>query len=583
MRQETPAQEGLFSEQAQRAANIQWTVSKRYDWTPARLPKNADGKADFYKNIVEGGVEKYYDRTLLDAFRRYLYSQHAQVKNFESLLDFALENGVMNRLLKERPVVSRYRREAAQQTLWRFERSAPRDEVELLQMAHAQRILGDVPKVSPMVRRLLDGLEALGDSDTQGFIEGLRALLQREFHFHPTPQAEKAWKEQVKQARRTQKRAGQQRYDEAELEKQYAVQSAEFTGNIFLDDSKKEDRGDRPFFHTAQAKNYAEKRAFMEANYGLPSLSEQEMQKLCRKAATGNHEGAHLLITRGELPETTGSYRRRVLEEVRLKNAAYVEERRPQIHRSILRLADRLTNTLLNEVEEAPVLAREGQLLAGLLWKPIALDDARIFHRLSHEEFGAFSVDLLLDGSASQQSRHTVIAAQGIILARALLRCHIPLRVHTFRSQQGFTILHELLNYGETAVEKLLTYFPDAANRDGFALRILKQRIEKDAPGERHALIVLSDGKPFDERSRVNTKRNQKEKKYSGDFAVDDTAREVRALRQQGIAVLGIFTGEEEDVEAAKRIYGNTFVYAKKAERFADIVTTFLREEIKNR
>lgn len=582
MRPEVPAPEDLFSLQAQRAANIQWTISGRYDIPPARLLTSDSGEADFYKNIVEGGIEKYYDRALLDAFRQYLYKQHAEAKSFESLLDLALENGVVKQLQKERPAISHYQREVAKKTLQRFERSAPHDEVELLQMAHAQRIVGDVPKVNPMVRRLLDGLQALADCDTAALIEGMRALLKREFHFEPTLEAEKAWKEEVKKARRMEKRSGLQRYDEEELEKQYAVQSAEFTGNIFLDDSKKEDRGDRPFPRTARTKNYAERRAFMEAHYGLPSLPEQEMQQLCREAATGNHKGAHLLITRGELPKTTRSYRRHVLEEIRAQNAAYVEARRPQIHRSILRLADRLTNTLLNEVEEAPILAREGQLLPGLLWKPAALDDARIFRRLSREEHGSFSVDLLLDGSASQQTRHTTVAAQGIILARALLRCHIPLRVHTFCSQQGFTILHELLNYGETDVEKLLEYAPDAANRDGFALRVLKQRIDKDAPGERHALIVLSDGKPFDERSRVNTARNRKEKKYSGDFAVDDTAREVRVLRQHGIAVLGIFTGEEEDVEAAKRIYGNTFVYTKKAERFADIVTTFLREEIKN-
>ena len=96
----------------------------------------------------------------------------------------------------------------------------------------------------------------------------------------------------------------------------------------------------------------------------------------------------------------------------------------------------------------------------------------------------------------------------------------------------------------------------------------------------RSVLIVLSDGKPFDERIGINSHRFTQEAPYEKDRAVEDTAREIRALRREGVAVLGVFTGLEEDLSAARRIYGQQFAYVKQVERFADTVALFLQEQL---
>ena len=61
-----------------------------------------------------------------------------------------------------------------------------------------------------------------------------------------------------------------------------------------------------------------------------------------------------------------------------------------------------------------------------------------------------------------------------------------------------------------------------------------------------------------------------------------DTAKEVRAARRQGILVLGVFTGKEEDLLAEHLIYGNDFAYIRDINRFAEIVIKYLKQIIAN-
>lgn len=59
-----------------------------------------------------------------------------------------------------------------------------------------------------------------------------------------------------------------------------------------------------------------------------------------------------------------------------------------------------------------------------------------------------------------------------------------------------------------------------------------------------------------------------------------DTAFEVRKARNQGISVLGIFAGNEEDLYAEKKIFGKEFTYTRNISSFAHIVGTYLRKQM---
>ncbi|PRR79841.1 hypothetical protein [Clostridium luticellarii] len=75
---------------------------------------------------------------------------------------------------------------------------------------------------------------------------------------------------------------------------------------------------------------------------------------------------------------------------------------------------------------------------------------------------------------------------------------------------------------------------------------------------------------------------NHAEYSYADKMGVKDTALEVRKGLQKGISVLGIFTGRNEDVCDAKKIYGHNLVYIKSPEKFADTVGVMLENELYN-
>lgn len=69
--------------------------------------------------------------------------------------------------------------------------------------------------------------------------------------------------------------------------------------------------------------------------------------------------------------------------------------------------------------------------------------------RSDEESTPGFTVDLLLDGSASRLHCQETIAAQGYILAKSLADCGIPVRVSSFCSLRGYTVLRVLKDFGE--------------------------------------------------------------------------------------------------------------------------------------
>ena len=67
---------------------------------------------------------------------------------------------------------------------------------------------------------------------------------------------------------------------------------------------------------------------------------------------------------------------------------------------------------------------------------------------------------------------------------------------------------------------------------------------------------------------------------YQGKYAVRDTGTEVRRLRNLGVSVLGVFAGEEKDLEAEKKIFGRDFAYIRDISRFSRIVGSYLNKQI---
>ena len=97
---------------------------------------------------------------------------------------------------------------------------------------------------------------------------------------------------------------------------------------------------------------------------------------------------------------------------------------------------------------------------------------------------------------------------------------------------------------------------------------------------EHKIVIVFSDGLPNDMVS--GRKREGAPEVYVGDAAIRDTCFQVRKLRREGAHVIGIFLGEDGELENERMIYGASFLRIRRAEDFAGSAGKRLSETLLN-
>lgn len=110
----------------------------------------------------------------------------------------------------------------------------------------------------------------------------------------------------------------------------------------------------------------------------------------------------------------------------REKNRAYYQEHLVENKLAIAQLTQKLQNTLLLRAEDEGGTAAPGGCGRSWAWRAGALGDERVFSRRSPQEPGELSVDLLLDGSASQNRQQEKLATQAYLIAESLSRCRHP-------------------------------------------------------------------------------------------------------------------------------------------------------------
>jgi nitric oxide reductase activation protein len=87
--------------------------------------------------------------------------------------------------------------------------------------------------------------------------------------------------------------------------------------------------------------------------------------------------------------------------------------------------------------------------------------------------------------------------------------------------------------------------------------------------------------KPLDPAAKIRKDEGDVGKSYDAVRALTDTAQEVRRLRAEGIAVLCVFTGEDENLPAARMVYGQDFVRVRDFSCFADTVGKLIIDQMK--
>ena len=320
--------------------------------------------------------------------------------------------------------------------------------------------------------------------------------------------------------------------------------------------------------------------SYIEWNYGKSYLTELEQKQLNHQICYGAHKGCTIYMTEGILRNPVAVNNTYVLvQRSKEINLTTYRQHANVTKRNIEILEATLNRALRARSEKEYAAAQYGMLRPERLWKIGRTKEYQLFDKETKKLNEDFVVELLIDASGSQQKRQNYVALQSFGVSSALSKVGIPHRAMSFCTFWDYTILHRFRDYEAPADAdwNLFEFRGSSNNRDGLAIRMATESLMKrEEPNK--VLIVLSDGRPNDQN--VNRPNAPNETLYTGDYAVKDTAIEVRRARSLGIAVLGVFMGVEQDLAAERKIFGKDFAYIKNIANFSNVVGTYLRKQL---
>ena len=565
--------------QKKRAENLIWSCADSYSFTPDFKAYDSSGQADVYWNCIIGAVRKHYEYPKIESVFR-SFSAEEEADTYEGLLWLGLENCVFFREVSLRPVLATLRNNYAAAFIAENARhhSIDRDLLTTLSSAHWARVLNRPDDLDAASRKLLDMLEFSPELSTDELVAQAKSLYLQWFQLIAEEKKHSGrhliFPPFVPHARRN----SRPRY------RKFGIGFADHPENLYGGASAGYTDGQREIKTTLSA---SELREFMEAKFGSSLYSPRQTADLEKALCIDNHALCHLHFTYGKRESSAGMRnafealsRQREAAQVE-KNRNYYREEMARNRIAISRLSANIRNSVLMYLQPSPVRSYHGSLDPLRIWRAAVLKEESVFLKNENGDIGDLCVDLLLDASTSQKNRQEIISTQGYIIAESLTRCGIPCRVLSFCSMTGYTILRIFRDYHKPNDNRnIFEYVSNGCNRDGLAVRAAHHLINS-SPYQNKLLIILSDVKPNDV-VKIRPVSDGEPIPYEALTGIRDTAMEVRRARADGIAVMCIFTGEEEDLPSAKLVYGKDFVRIQRFDRLADTVGALIRSQIRN-
>ncbi len=527
--------------QKRRADNLIWNGAEDYSFAPDFKAYDGNGEADLYWNHIFGAARRRYEYAKLEKLFARL-DKYRDADLYESIFWNALEPVLFRTELRGRPVLENLRPEPAETAL-KFEDGMSADEiVETAGRFFYEHfgLYGD-GKI-----RLKYRLPHLRRMSVDSFLQrGGKGLYRKLADLH---------------------------------DRTFVHEKGQYGGLAVY-------TGGGDFIGTKLTE--PELREFIGTKFGKPIYTAAQVSRLEKQLCTGSHRFTHLFYTKGEPVELSGIYstfemhQRKRQAEIMAGNRIHYEKDRIRNRLLIAKLSTKIMNSVLLHMQPESVKAASGAVDPKLAWRAARLGDGKVFRRSENENAGDMSVDILLDASHSQTRRTGSISSQAYIIAEALARCRVPCRVMSFCSMSGFTVLKLFSDYSSPEDNsRIFDYWAEGCSRDGLAFRAAGEMLSRTAY-EHKLLIVLSDAKPLDV-ARIRKDERDVGLSYDGGRALTDTAHEVRRLRAEGISVICIFTGTDEELTGARMVYGQDLVRIRDLNLFADTVGKLIIDQMRN-
>ena len=505
-----------------------------------------------------------------------------------AIAQLCIEKAVGNRIARERKGVASIQKKAYAYVLDHEMDTLVRSEFGRLQLAMMRQVLTGDRRCEEKIRKQLDRIEPLEEAvDTMEVIrtidacynawvdpgfEQMHGNLEQVLAVTVEELMEYNWRDFLTE----------EMYEEnfeAYLE-QMSKQMTATGQNHAEEKEEKEDSSKKRKIIRVSEEDLKKVYTYIELNFGKTYLSPLEEKKINFQLCRGIHADCGLYFTDGILANPVKrNYQLEYAKKQQGKNKyAYYDNHRT-VKQNIAILSGILKKAMAMRQEETTILSDRGRICPERLWKIGRSRDAKLFSQICPADGSTFVVDVLIDASGSQRVRQEQVALQAYIIMQALSSVHIPHRVMSFCTFWDHTILQRYREYDEdaSANEKIFNFTTSSNNRDGLAIRAASLGL-LEREEERKIMIILSDGRPYDViLNRPNARNPQP---YHGDYAVRDTGTEVRRLRNLGVSVLGVFAGEEKDLEAEKKIFGRDFAYIRDISRFSCIVGSYLNKQL---
>ena len=563
----------ISENETRRASNLIWNAARDYTFEPQLRVFDREGRAELYWNSVVGAAWRHFDREKLDGFFRSFDGAEDQGL-FENLTWMALENAVFLQERADRPALPRLREEYARRAVGEMADSL--ETADLLELAHFRRVLGQPAKLPPREQALLEALEPGPDLDTDALITRLQAVFAERFGYRPG---------QAQAGCRRRGLFGGEWFAGKKKQQLPPVRGFAFGYGKYSDGGSQVAKRNRSELGLPVVQTPEGLKKYIRDYFGPPCCPEKELAEMERDYCTGNHRSCHIHFTRGlsadrSIPKGYVGAQKKANIKRTVRNRAFYREHLVQNQMTINRLTSQLRSSLLTQMDANAARANAGQLEAGRVWRGLYLQDHKIFARNANNTLGSLSVDILLDASTSQLQRQETIVTQCYIIAESLTRCGLPVRVYSFSSISGYTTLTLFRDYQEPENnDNIFNYFPCGCNRDGLGIRIAAGRMAR-TDYEHKLLIVLSDVKP-NGVVKVETSEGVFQN-YADELGIADTAAEVHRAKMNGVSVICVFTGNDADLPAARRVYGHNLARIRSLNQFADTVGKLILMQIKN-
>lgn len=496
--------------------------------------ERAGGMVEVYEGVVLGGADKFFGLDDLNLWlRRHRYAAY-DMNVLLPIAHLCVERAVRAKLMGERPGVAVMAEQAAGEILrgdlLRYRRSSRGwmyiyDLTKQFPAAATEgdrRILKNFSGFEDMLAEF-DDLAARSEScaDAKSLVE-LAALLYRKIfirYFAPDHNQDILPERETEEWEPAAEPGDIEWTQTEEMELQYdKAGEASADGLVVLPDDA-----------------LAGIPEYLMRNFGPSFQTEQAMEEIESAVCTGIHEERKLLFTDGLSADAyEGSEpRAQSLRASRDGNLKMLQEHEDAARQGIRSIEQAFRNALSLRSEPDVYRADHGVLQNDLLWKVSRCENPQLFEKIVRQEPSAVVVELLIDASGSQSVRQSMVALQSYLFSAALSRIRIPHRVMSYCTYGNYTVLRRFRDYDDKseADRRILEYRATSNNRDGLALAAAGLDLKK---------------------------------------------------RREGAHVIGIFLGEDGELENERMIYGASFLRIRRAEDFAGSAGKRLSETLLN-